>query len=113
MNTNRTIVDLNKVQYADFFWSTSTMTSPTKPKQPTVNGVIVGDEPAAWLDEFPNETMLQRATRRGLLDKWEPVVRLQLTANHSLTYTGAKAQSIWREWNKRQFSKKGKDNNGQ
>ena len=109
MNTNRTVVDLNKVQYADFMWvNDKGQSCPCKPTLPTVFGKEVGDEPAGILAGFEGETMLQRATRRNLLDKWRPCVKLKLTANASLTYTGNKAQSIWKEWNRRQFSKKGK-----
>lgn len=98
---NRTIVDLRKVQFADFFYKSGPYKRAKLPKGPTVNGQEVVEELAL----FSTETMLQLATRRGLLDKWIPVCRLQLSANHSLVYTGKKAVSIFKEFSRRQFSK--------
>ena len=115
MNSNRTVVDLNKVSYANFYWATSFgLLRKTKPTTPTVNGVSLSKTDFApavigvdGKEVFPRESMVARATRRKLIDSWEPHCVLQLSNSHSLTYTGAKAQSIWKEWNRRQFKKKG------
>ena len=114
MNTNRAIVDLNKVAYAEYYWtvqSNKSISRAKKPARPTVHGVdfdrdaiapeVVKPDGEVW----PRETMLERAKRRGLLDEWVPQCRLQLSNSHSLTYTGAKATSIWKEWCAKQFNK--------
>ena len=106
MNSNRTVVDLNKVQYADFYWTNGVARVPLKPRKPTVNGVVVGNELAGELEGYHGETMLERAKRRDMLDNWVPVCKLQLTANHSLTYTLDKAKSIYKEFCRRQFKRK-------
>ena len=116
MNSNRTVVDLNKVAYANFFYTAKNHSycRNLRPRYPTVNNQDVSDltwfAPEVQLpngETWPRETMLARAQRRGLLDSWEPQCVLQLCNSHNLTYTGAKAVSIWKEWNRRQFKKKG------
>lgn len=115
MNSNRTIVDLGKVAYANYFYTTkdNSHRRNTRPRYPTANNQDVSDK--SWFapevqllngETWPRETMLARAKRRGLLDTWQPRLVLQLCNSHSLTYTGAKATSIWKEWNRRQFKKK-------
>lgn len=104
---NRIICALPKAQWADLFWlSDHGGVRDLKPKHPTVNGDIVGDDLAAALPQFPNETMLARATRRGLLDTWTPHLIVQFAANHSLRYSGGKALRIWKAWQAIQFGKK-------
>jgi len=53
---------------------------------------------------WPNETEWQRAERLGLLDVWTPVCSFQLTANHSVTYTGKKAIAMYAAWRAKVFS---------
>lgn len=116
MNSNRTVVDLNKVSYANFYWATkdNSIRRDKKPTGPTVNGTPISKDsfaPAVERDGaifYPRESLLDRAKRRGLLDEWGQHCILQLSNSHSLHYTGKKAQAIWREWNRRQFNKKGK-----
>ena len=114
MNSNRTVVDLNKVAYANLEWKErfTGICRSKKPTKPTVNGEDVSD-PTVFAPEvqkangetWPRESLLARAQRRKLLDTWEPQLVLQLCNSHSLTYTGAKALTIWKEWNRRVFSK--------
>lgn len=115
MNSNRTIVDLQKVAYVNFYWCTAgqSIRRFTKPKSPTVNGQQIGDEaycPAVLEKEtgkeiYPRETQIARAARRKLIDVWQPLCILQLCNSHSLQYTGAKALSLWKAWCERQFGK--------
>lgn len=99
-NTNRTVVDLKKVQFANLFYVNQFgLRKFPKPKVPTVSGQPVPDEPVF----NSQESMLSYAKRCHLLDRWEPVCKLQLSANHKLTYTGNKAISIYREFSRRQF----------
>lgn len=108
MNNNRVVVDLRKVQYAWLYWENQWRNvCAIKPKTPSVYGVkIPPNEYAHFHTDYPNETCIERARRLDILDKWHPVLKLQLTANHRLTYTGNKALSIWKEWNSRIFGKK-------
>jgi hypothetical protein len=92
---NRIVVDLNKVQFARFFYTNQYKGfSNTIPDWPTVRGTPIT---GVW------DTM--RAGILGMIDEWYPCLLLKLQANHSLTYTGEKAKSIWKEWNKRIFKK--------
>ena len=113
MTTNqRTVVDISKVAYANFFWRSTRLGAThivaLKPKYPTYDGLPVpeGKRIAPESEGMLNETMLEYAKRCNLLDNWIPVVKLQMSNSHTLEYTGAKAQSIWREWCSKQFNKK-------
>lgn len=110
MHNNKIIVDLNKVQYASFGWRNQHgQWSSTKRLHSALGRDYNPDEPAFnAVSGLPAEMMEERAKRLKLKDIWTPEVKLQLQANHRLVYTGEKAQSIWREWNRRQFKKKGK-----
>ena len=99
-----TVCDLRKVQYCSFGWrSNSGSFRRTKPRKPTVQGQEFKCD--ANLYGGFGESMLSYAKRMGLLDTWTAVVRLQFAANHSLVYTGKRAQRIWREYQRRIFGK--------
>lgn len=105
---NRIVFDMNKVSYAWFFYRNQLgVTLRNRPIKPTVNAVEFANVIAPWTDAYPGETMLERAKRLQILDCWKPVVRLRMSAADVLEYTGDKAKSIWREWNKRQFKSHG------
>jgi hypothetical protein len=108
------IVDLNKVQYAKFYWENQIgQRVNKKPRQATHFGAICSKDimmPELTLADgrvFERESMYERAKRLKLFDVWTPTIILQFAANHTITYTGKQAQSIWKEWNRRQFNKKG------
>lgn len=103
---NRIIVDLNKVQFAKFYYKNQFgNTLDLKPTYPTSMGLeYKPDNKHCYMDL----TMEEYAVRFKLKDKWVPHVYLQLSANHKLVYSGPKAQSIYKEWNKRIFNKRNK-----
>lgn len=105
-NDNNKIVDLNKVQWAEFYYVTTDGQHKryTKPKTPTYNNEELSDERAMFLAEYPEETRIERARRKGLIDTWIPVCKCQLSANHRLIYTGKKALSIIKAWRKRIYA---------
>lgn len=107
-NNNRIVVDLNKCQYAAFWYVNQYGISVfVKPALPTVRGAYCASyELAGYHPDYPSESMLQRAERLNLLDTWTPVCQFQLTANHSLTYTGDKAVNMWKAWREKIFNKK-------
>ena len=88
-------VNLAKVQWCSFFYVNQfTETKRTKPKQPTVYGVEIADEPAAYHPDYPHETLIERAKRLDIIDVWTPRCVLHISANRCLTYTGQKAINI-------------------
>jgi len=108
----KTVVDLSKVQYASFGWRNQAgHIADTKPRKPTHNAFPLHDDimmPQVETPDgrtFPAESELARARRRGFIDIWEPVCALTFASNHNVCYTGKRAQSIWKEWNRRQFKK--------
>ncbi len=105
-NNNHIIVDLSKVQFASFYYKNQWGNVVRKnPPKYSVHGTVFDPKSKALCFGEPI-TMLELAKSAKLLDVWKPVCRLQLTANHSLTYTGEKAKSIWKEWGRRIFEKK-------
>lgn len=110
-NDNNKVVDLKKVQWASLtYWNQHGNVKAYKPITSTVFGETVRDEYAAYHPSYPQERMLERATRLGILDVWIPHLTLQLTANHQLVYTGEKALSIWKAWQSKIYGAKKKDN---
>ena len=107
MNT-RTVIDIKKVQHASFIYrNQSGLIADTMPKSPSVNGEHI--EPnlvAGYHMEYPGETMVERALRLGIIDRWTPVVVFTFAANHNVTYTGKKATDMWKAWNKYIFKDK-------
>jgi hypothetical protein len=90
IRNNQIVVDLNKVQYADFcyvnqYGNRSYFRTPQK----TVRGEPVGGHLALFHPNYPTETTEERATRLGLLDIWTSTLYIKLQANASLIYTGA------------------------
>lgn len=106
---NKTILDLSKVQHGTFFYrSQQGDMRRTKPKMPTVNGSFFDIKAKVMRAStcLPDETMLQMAVRKHMLDVWTPVVTFTLTANHNIEYYGDKAVTMWKAWNERIFNKK-------
>lgn len=106
LSNNRAVCNLNKVNYAQFFYRTKRgLTSPTLPKYPTANGTkLEGMFCKVSPDDAP-ETAEQAARRLGILDVWIPVCVLQFSSTHAIEYTGSKAKSIWKEYCRRIFKK--------
>lgn len=52
------------------------------------------------------ESMYDRAERLDMLDRWCPVLYMQLSANHTLKFTGDKALSLWAAWKAKQYGNK-------
>ena len=99
---NHCTVDLNKAQWCELFYMNQYNDKlRKKPKNKTVHCEVVKDE----MHFNGQETMLQFATRLGLFDRWTAYCKVTMTANKTLCYTGEKAISIMREWNRRIFNK--------
>jgi len=103
-----TVIDLKKAQWADFLWTNGAgVERKKKPRNPTVNGDRFDENAKAFMGN--GETMLERATRKGLLDVWKPKVIFQFAANHCKSFTGDRAMALWKEWNAIQFGKRNKN----
>jgi hypothetical protein len=103
-----TTVDLDKVSYADFFFETADGQCKAKrrPEGMTVHGRRINpDEPALPLSDHPGETVGQRAVRRGLVDRWVPVIVLRVSSADKLRFSGERAEKLWDAWNARLFGR--------
>ena len=102
---NHCVVDLNKCQWAEFYYRNQwNDVLRLKPKEPTMQGAEVKDE----MHFNGKQTMLEFATEKNLVDVWIPECKVTVTANKTLVYIGKKAESIWREWNRRIFKREKK-----
>jgi hypothetical protein len=102
MSENNKIVDLKKVQWVELrFRNQLGQLVKQLPPTPTASCFALTDDlfcPAIPKLNWPRESLLARAMRKKIVDKWTPVLTLQLTANHSLTYTGEKALTLYKAW---------------
>ena len=114
IRNNNIVCDLSKAIYAKHYYENQHgQTSRLRPENPTAFGdrifkdkytvAIQGDKSTY------SETEVEAAKRKGILDVWQPVTRIQFANSHAIEYTGAKAQSIWQAWNERIFKPKKKD----
>ena len=106
---NRIILDLNKVQYARFFYRNQYgHTTNTLPDKPSVRGMVF-DPDAIRLTATTREskeTLITYAHRMKLLDVWVPIVQFQVQANHRVEYSSDKAVAMYKAWNQKIFKKK-------
>jgi len=101
---NRIVCDLNKVQWARFYYKNQYSDKVNvKPTKPTVNACEFDPDE---MHITGTQSLMAYAHANQLLDVWTPHVYLKVTANESLLYSGDKALSIWKEWNRRIFKKK-------
>jgi hypothetical protein len=47
---------------------------------------------------------IQLAKEKKVIDVWTEHTVFQLTANHSITFTGKRAKSLWEAWQAKIFS---------
>ncbi len=108
--SNRTLLDLGKVSYADFVYRrVGTYPYDERKEKPklSINGVLY-----TWTSLMSrwNKTISEYeliSVEQGLLDgywerdTWIPVFKAQLSNNHSLEFTGKKAYQLWALYRKR------------
>lgn len=106
MKTQRTIA-FNKVQWADYYYQNQDGDKLRyEPKKLTVHGIsFEPDAFAVYHRDYPLETLLERAKRLDILDRWHPVCVLVFTANKSLRYTGKEATKVWKAYNSHIYGK--------
>lgn len=97
---NKIVCDLNKVQWAIFKYQNQYGNELYKlPDTTTVFGEAVDSEARAlYHHDYPDENLLMRAIRLGLVDNWTPKLMLKFSANETLIYTGDKAKEIYKAW---------------
>lgn len=104
MINNHVVVDLNKVQEGWFYYRNQYgQTSCLKPKF-SVHGVKHNPEELHVF--YKQLTLKQYADQQKLTDVWTPEVKFRLSANHDRVFTGKKAVTMWKEWNRKIFKKK-------
>ena len=76
-----------------------------KPTGPTVYGQEIEDGYAKAHPAYPLETMLERATRLGIIDEWIPQLWVTI-GKKRLHYEGAKALELYDQLNQKESSPK-------
>lgn len=100
-------IDFNKIQWAEYWYENQFGESArTRLMSPSVHGVMLGEPNAYALPhpDYPHETVIERARRLGILDKWTAVCQFIITANRTLTFRGDDATKKWRAYNKHVYS---------
>lgn len=109
MKNNKVVFDLNKAQFAWQSWVTMDGNYKRKfePEGVTVFGQGIDEDAIAYpyFSEYPNETLVQRAHRYMIVDRWIPCVTFCFAANNQLTFTGDKAERLWDAWTALQFNR--------
>jgi len=108
IKNNRIVVDLNKVQFAHFYyinqWGNKRETLPKDKSWFSVrNEPHYKTEMAMYHAQYPSETLYDRAKRLETLDVWMPEIMFKLQANSTLIYTGKKAVAMHKAWNTKIF----------
>lgn len=104
MKNNRIVVDLNKVQYSLFGYRNQHGNWSSTKIAYSVRGVPYDPQEQCFMSHM---CMDNYAIVNCLKDYWQPELKLKVTANCMLVYTGDKAVSIYKEWCGRIFKKKG------
>lgn len=105
------LVNLRKAHSARLWWENQLgMKAKSKPKTPTVHGTALDCSALAMrLPDELDETLLERATKRGILDIWKPVCRVDFSSRVQEFFQGERALSIYAAWAGIVFSKQKKE----
>ena len=106
-SNNRTILDISKIAYVIFFYRSGEYERFLKPRKHTVHGCEIDEEEFALpYHDYPHETLIERARRLDIIDKWIPVLKISMNNGHILEFTGKKAISLKEAFSSKQFSGK-------
>ena len=102
----KTVFDWKKVSYARFWWEDGEGNKrSSKPKGPTLHGrdVDLNERLHPRSGELQGPLVVEVARERKALGEWTPQLKLQMSGNHALRFSGAKAIDLWSAWNARIF----------
>ena len=110
MKATNHILSLEKVQWASFYYANQYGEFRQKlPSGPSVHSRVLGKNERAYIVTDVGLILgdaLEVATQLKVLDVWVPQCKFQLSSNHTITYTGDKALSLWDTWRAKIFGKK-------
>ncbi len=88
------VIDFSKVQFATFYYKTRVFgyVRRTRPRYPTFHG-----------HEIQDMEVYKAMVERKVLDDWIPHLRLSLSANRTLKFTGEQAKKLWKEYRSTQY----------
>lgn len=106
MKTNLTF-DITKVRWATFYYCNQEGVKRIFKPDLTVNGIHFNPNEYSYpLDRnFPNETLLERARRLDLLDRWTPTIVFTFTKYDTISIKGKRAVKLKQVWDAYIFRK--------
>lgn len=105
-NTQLTI-DLNSVSYVSYYYLNQHGNAKRiKPRKPSVRGMLLSDEMCPAVNDIPRESVFDRATRLGIIDKWKPVCIYQFRNNHSMRFEHDLAIKRKKQYDEHIFNKR-------
>jgi len=113
MSNTQLTISLDKVIYCRYWYeNVEGQSVKCKPSQPSVRGVTFNPNAfASYHQDYPLETLMERAIRLDILDTWTPVCLCKTVSGKSVTYQGAKATKIWETYNAMIFNRGKPKNN--
>jgi len=107
---NGVVLDITKVQWASFYWKNQWGDNREKnPKTVTVHNSPVGEHENALVYDGTKMVIVNAialANEYKIKDVWTPYCKFQLSSNHTITYSGEKALSLWKAWQTKIFKPK-------
>lgn len=105
---NHTELDINVIAYGNCYWRNQhSQHNRLKPTRPTAYlSEFNPSDYAAYHHDYPKETLIERARRLDILDKWLFVAKFQLNNSHTIEFTGDKARDMWAMWKAKLYNKK-------
>lgn len=107
---NHTLLNLGCVQHGSHFYRNQWGDCRRLlPKKDSIHNIEIEEGAMAYSKaegEIKLVPALTLAKDLNIIDRWIEVVCFQLSANHTITYTGPKAASLWQAFGKKIFEKK-------
>ncbi len=91
------IIQFNKVAWVKLFYQSrcNNFFRKKKPSRPTVHGEYIESGYAAEHQDYPAETMLERARRLDIIDEWIPRLVIAFSATKHLYFEGQQAEKYY------------------
>lgn len=103
-----TLIAFDKIIKANLIWVNqyNNIAFAFKPTKLSVNGCFIEpNEVAGYIHEFPHETLIERARRLDLIDRFEAKFKATLYDGNTYECLGAKALEMWNAYRSFIFSK--------
>lgn len=98
-----TIISLDKVIVAHLFYRNQHGLTSPKPMLSANGSTFEPTSYGRYHFQYTHETMLERARRLDIIDKWTPVLKVKMQGGVRQEFTGERALSIWEAFKAKEF----------